>query len=35
VAHVEAELTNPPRNFLDVHKQVYHREFPDVNVVLG
>jgi hypothetical protein len=26
---------NPPRNFLDVHKQVYHREFPDVNVVLG
>jgi len=26
---------NPPRNFLDVHKQVYHREFPDVNVALG
>jgi len=26
---------NPPRNYLDVQKQVFGREFPDVNVVLG
>lgn len=26
---------NPPRNFLDVQKQLYGLEFPDVNVVIG
>jgi intracellular sulfur oxidation DsrE/DsrF family protein len=26
---------NPPRNYLYVHKQVFGRQFPDVNVVLG
>ena len=26
---------NPARNYLDVHKQVFGRELPEVNVVLG
>lgn len=26
---------NPARNYLDVHKEVFRREFPEVNVVIG